>query len=1058
MCMFNHNSFSYLSEKIFVPFELNDSDHVSGLSDVDPDLNFFSTYNQVSAKCNYYLESSFNEDIAKNTRTKDVFSVFHANIRSVSKNLNSLENYLKMLNHKFTIVGLTGTWLQNENSGLYSLNGYHFIGKHRVNRGGGGVAVCLKDHMAFSERNDISMFDDELESVFIEIDKSQLYTGKNVVVGVMYRPPNRDINAFNEKLGKIMDQIKSENKLCYLMGDYNINLLNCEKHDPTGQFFDVITSNGFLPIITRPTRVTATSATLIDNIFTNNILDVSTSFQGLFVTDLSDHYPIFHIDRQMKVKETEMFMYKRIFSPSNRDLFCRSLSETDWSEIYRTSDTQKAFDQFHNHLIALYNRCFPRIRVKKKYNNRKPWLSEALKNSIRYKNNLYQKYTKVKTAFNEDTYKRYKSKLQNLIKVAEKKFYQEQFTRYKSDMRKSWNVIKSIINRNKVPVYQTKFKYNGNEISDGNDISNKFNDFFINIGPTLASAIPNTNRSPLNYLRGSVSETIFISPVTENEISKLLLSLKNTATGYDDINSMSLKLCSQYVTQPLTHICNLSLTYGVFPDQMKVANVIPLYKSDDPMIFSHYRPVSLLCILSKVFEKIMYERIVAFLNAKDILYQFQFGFRPKYSPYLAQIMLIDKLTAAIENGDYAIGVFLDFSKAFDTVNHSILLDKLYHYGIRGYAYSWFKSYLSNRHQFVTYNGATSCKQVIRCGVPQGSILGPLLFLIYINDLSAVCDHSQPFLFADDTNLFISGKNICQLQQNMENDLMNIAEWLKANKLSLNIKKTHFMVFTNKNKTPPNMELHIGDRPIERVEHTKFLGMILDHKLTWKNHINFISNKIAKGIGIIKKVRKCLNSDTLISLYYSFVYPYMIYCNHVWGNTCKSNMNSLVLLQKKIIRIVCGVKPKEHTDPLLKKLKLLKCEDINKYLISRLMFRVHHRDITMLDGFFIKNSNIHNYNTRQTDHYHIPSFKTNLGKACFRYQGALIWNDILKHEIDISASDHLFAKNIKGLILQKRLWSDTTIPNFKLLLLYNETYSACHNIICTESTDEAYTVC
>ena len=441
------------------------------------------------------------------------------------------------------------------------------------------------------------------------------------------------------------------------------------------------------------------------------------------------------------------------------------------------------------------------------------------------------------------------------------------------------------------------------------------------------------------------------------------------------------------------------------------------------MIFSHYRPVSLLCILSKVFEKIMYERIVTFLNANNILYKFQFGFRPKHSPYLALITFIDKLTAAIENGDYAIGVFLDFSKAFDTVNHSILLDKLYHYGITGCAHSWFKSYLSNRHQFVTYNGVMSGKQMIRCGVPQGSILGPLLFLTYINDLSSACDHSQPFLFADDTNLFLSGSSICQLQQNMESDLMNIAEWLKANKLSLNIKKTHFMVFTSKNKTPTNMELHIGGQPIEKVEHTKFLGVILDHKITWKKHINYISNKIAKGIGIIKKVRKYLNSETLISLYYSFIYPYLIYCNQVWGNTCKSNMNSVVLLQKKIIRIICGVKPREHTDPLYIKLKLLKCEDINKYLLSRLMYRIHHGDITMLDGYFIKNSNIHNHNTRQSDHYHVPSFKTNLGKACFKYQGALIWNNILKHEIDINASDHLFAKNIKGLILQKVLWSD-----------------------------------
>ena len=246
-----------------------------------------------------------------------------------------------------------------------------------------------------------------------------------------------------------------------------------------------------------------------------------------------------------------------------------------------------------------------------------------------------------------------------------------------------------------------------------------------------------------------------------------------------------------------------------------------------------------------------------------------------------------------------------------------------------------------------------------------------------------------------------------------------------------------MVFSNKNKTPTNMKLLMGGQPIEKVEHTKFLGVILDHKITWKKHINYISSKIAEGIGIIRKVQKYLNSDTLICLYYSFIYPYLIYCNHVWRNTCKTNMSSLVLLQKKIVRIICGVRPREHTDPLFKRLKILNCENINKYLLSRLMYRIHHGYITMLDGYFIKNSNIHTHNTRHIDHYHVPSVRTNLGKASFKYQGALIWNNILKHEIDIRASDFLFAKNIKGLILQKLLWSDieNCSPSLELLLLY-----------------------
>ena len=283
-----------------------------------------------------------------------------------------------------------------------------------------------------------------------------------------------------------------------------------------------------------------------------------------------------------------------------------------------------------------------------------------------------------------------------------------------------------------------------------------------------------------------VMESLYLKPVTCEEINNILVSLKDTACGWDSISAVVLRLSSQFIVQPLSYICNLSLTKGIFPDQLKLANVIPLYIADDPMLFNHYRPVSLLCVLSKIFEKVMYSRILDFLETFKIIYDNQFGFRKKCSTYMALMILMDKITKSLENGEFIIGVFLDFSKAFDTVNHDVLLQKLHHYGIRGSALKWFQSYLSDRQQYITYNGEESSKKAINCGVPQGSILGPLLLIIYINDLSNVCQHMMSLLFADDTNLFQSGKDVIQLQQEVEADLNRISEWLKINKLSLNI--------------------------------------------------------------------------------------------------------------------------------------------------------------------------------------------------------------------------------------------------------------------------------
>ena len=672
----------------------------------------------------------------------------------------------------------------------------------------------------------------------------------------------------------------------------------------------------------------------------------------LFITDISDHFPVFHIAKQMEIEEKDAYIYKRLYGSQNKDNFCHAMSNISWDEISRATDTQQAFDTFHKHLVEMYNKHFPKIRVKKKYNNRKPWLSEGLKNSIKQKNKLYLKFKKISSALNDESYKCYKRKLQQLMKVAEKQHYHDLLVEYSNDIKKSWVVIKSIINKNKKHHIQGRFKIGETLItSDKELISNKFNDFFINIGPTLAKSIPCVNKSLLSYLGNRLTESIYLAPVNENEIRQLIKSLKDTTAGFDDLNSMCLKISSRFLLKPLTHICNLSISQGIFPEQLKMANVIPLYKSDDSMSFNNYRPVSVLCVLSKIFEKIMYNRVAAFLEIFKILHDNQYGFRKKSSTHVALLTFIDKVIEAIENGEYAIGVFLDFSKAFDTVDHQILLNKLDHYGIRGCALSWFKSYLSRRLQYVTYNGSQSSQQMIKCGVPQGSILGPLLFLIYINDLCIVCKSTEPVLFADDTNLFSSGSKAISLQDGVNNDLAIIAEWLKVNKLSLNIKKTHFMCFSAKNKSRPGISLQIDGEAIAEVNKSKFLGVVIDNKLSWKDHISFVCRKVARGIGVIIKARKVLHNESLKCLYYSFMYPYMIYCNQVWGSACKTNIEPLQVLQKRAVRIILGVHPRSPSEPLFTTLKFLNCKNIFKYLIGRLMYRIYHGELHVLHGFF-----------------------------------------------------------------------------------------------------------
>ena len=283
-----------------------------------------------------------------------------------------------------------------------------------------------------------------------------------------------------------------------------------------------------------------------------------------------------------------------------------------------------------------------------------------------------------------------------------------------------------------------------------------------------------------------------MTPVIETEVSSIIKNLKNSATGWDELSPKQMETVACYIAKPLVYLCNISLTKGIFPQELKRANVIPLYKSRNQMSVNNFRPVSVLPVFSKIYEKVVYKRLYDYIVLHNILYDNQFGFREKHSSYMALITLINHLSEALERGEAVIGLFLDFSKAFDTVDHEILLVKLHHYGIRGVMLDWFRYYLSNRTQCVVYDEVSSELMPVKCGVPQGSILGPLLFLLYVNDLPNAATNLFSVFYADDTNMFATDKDIDYLVSNLNKALLNVSDWLKANKLSINLKKTHYM--------------------------------------------------------------------------------------------------------------------------------------------------------------------------------------------------------------------------------------------------------------------------
>ena len=969
----------------------------NGFIEYIENTNFYRESGSTIETHNYYDADEFNARVLK----KKLFTIMHMNCRMLSKNRGKILAFFKSLDDEphiiiLTEIGREGYRFLDHVFPEYT-NEYEVPEKNTY----GGTAILTKRDLTdmvilpdLKMKKDCNCKSCQIENVWVDVT----YGNTHYIIGAIYRHPKGDIEHFNKLLANTLEKIPNK-FTCVIGGDINIDLINIT-HTKVLEYATELMSNGFLPKIIYPTRITDTSSTLIDHLFVRQSGQAKKDdiISGNIFAEISDHLPIFVAFNCKQTTSTNR-PYTRIFSDKTIKAFKRKCTGISLYIMQNMSHIDEKFDYFHSELLEAFNESFPMVKKSRKRAKDKKWITHGIRICIRNKDRLYKKKLKSPTEYNILKFKEYKKILDSCLKCAEESYYFNIFNDNKKSAINMWKTLGSIINPGKKKKIHkiNQLKVGNNVIRDNAAISNAMNNHFCTVGSKLATDLPQGNSYNI-YLKNKVNQTIYLTPITDvevaNEISRLGIK---KSPGYDNISPRILKACGDELTKPLTILFNYSIETATYPSKLKISKVIALHKKKSQYLPDNYRPISLLSCIDKIFEKLLHKRFIKFIEQHKIIILEQYGFLKYHSTVLALIESIDNIRKLIENGEYVLAIYLDLKKAFDTVDHNILLGKLEHYGIRGHANKLIRSYLSNRIQYTTVNGINSDKQEITMGVPQGSVLGPLFFLIYVNDIVNVLKHEKTTLFADDTSVLINDKNIERLKQKSEESLKNIYEWLLSNRLSLSWEKTFFVVFHSPKKRRNFFnELKVYDFTIKRVTCVKYLGMYIDENLKWDKHVNNLCNLLTKNFHMFYSIRNLLPDKLKKQLYFSLVYSRILYGIELYGACRATLLNRVQILQNKLLKVLYKLPYRTSTNDMHYKLKVLKVEDIYKSRILKFVYEsINGLSIIQFQNHYHHYNNTHHHYTRNRNILYAPRTKTKYGESTLKYKGCIFWNELRK---------------------------------------------------------------
>lgn len=913
-------------------------------------------------------------------------SVLHLNIRSIRNKLSYIEEELT----DFDILCFTETHLSDriETSSL-QLKGYGLPYRKDKTPHSGGILVYVADHLLSYRMQDLEIFWDEIIWIQIKTQSEEYF------IGTIYRPPASSVE-FWELLNRNLEYVIDRSARTIMVGDLNEDQLNINNH----KLKDIMIMNSLKNIITSPTRISAHTSTLLDPIVVNQNQAILKSDVLSVHSNISDHMATCVIIPAGFSYDTSFTRLVWNYKRADFDKFNNLIAGCDWT-ILNNGSVDEASDYFTSKFKELAKQCIPSKLVTIRPND-KPWYDSEIRRISKLRDKLRKKAIQFGRAEDWVKFKTLRNKVNNMKKHARESFYNDiEFNlteSFSNNKRNFWKLVRLFVKESKssgtIPPLKTNDGNNDNFVYSDIEKANCLNDFFVSI-----SSVDDSNIAlPAFYSKTNISIDMIV--INESEVSDVLKILQtNKACGNDLISHRMLKGTVTTVSKPLATIFNRSINESQYPSAWKLANVIPLFKKGCAQTPSNYRPISLLSCVGKVMERIMFKHI--YNHTEQLIYNRQSGFLPGHSTVYQLIDIYHQICQSFDNRQFTCMVFCDISKAFDRVWHKGILFKLQQNGINGIVLNWIENYLTGRKQSVTMRSTASDIKTVTAGVPQGSVLGPLLFLIYINDITENL-LSIARLFADDSSLSVTTSNVEDLEGIINHDLLMISNWSKQWLVNFNPNKTEAMIFTLRQLDNP-INLMFDNTPVIFVNDHKHIGLTLSNNGKWHTHVNNIIESTSKVLGIMRHLKFKIGRKALNQIYVSYMRPILEYASVVWDGCEEYERNSIEKIQNEAARIVTGLTRSVSLDNLSREVGWQLLSARRKAQKLSIMYRASKNQLPSYVSNLIPPlvNNITGYNLRNQNDINIPNTRLEIYKRSFIPSATQLWNntDPLIRQVD-----------------------------------------------------------